>query len=344
MKAWDQALASDSNDPIGRRLFNQDFQDLYTDDDPYLEPNKSVDFRIKVKVADLALSDSDGVYLMGVHVLQDTANVAIGRSRIFVPMVASEPERPLKMTSIAILDSRPSMISKGLLSDDHLAEEVSSKGRLTALLDAVDAQDMTFAVDPALIEELQTMRAGYQVRRPDAGTVTGTGQAAAARWLDDFANVKADHDGYRLLFGSPDLAALTHDGQRAPIRASVASNKLVPLTSSLPLLVFPAAGAADAATMATAASPAAGKTSSGSELVSGTSLFEATLARIRRAVPSWVARPDRASRRAADIRHDQLSQSQSIEPPGTGRVAGESGDQPGVGPAYLIPLSWSTPR
>ena len=98
------------------------------------------------------------------------------------------------------------------------------------------------------------MRAGYQVRRPDAGTVTGTGQAAAARWLDDFANVKADHDGYRLLFGSPDLAALTHDGQRAPIRASVASNKLVPLTSSLPLLVFPAAGAADAATMATAAS------------------------------------------------------------------------------------------
>ena len=109
----DQALASDSNDPIGRRLFNQDFQDLYTDDDPYLEPNKSVDFRIKVKVADLALSDSDGVYLMGVHVLQDTANIAIGRSRIFVPMVASEPERPLKMTSIAILDSRPSMISKG---------------------------------------------------------------------------------------------------------------------------------------------------------------------------------------------------------------------------------------
>ena len=159
----DQALASDSNDPIGRRLFNQDFQDLYTDDDPYLEPNKSVDFRIKVKVADLARRTVDGVYLMGVHVLQDTANIAIGRSRIFVPMVASEPERPLKMTSIAILDSRPSMISKGLLSDDHLAEEVSSKGRLTALLDAVDTQDMTFAVDPALIEELQTMRAGYQV-------------------------------------------------------------------------------------------------------------------------------------------------------------------------------------
>ena len=250
----DQAINSDSNDPIGRRLFNQDFQDLYTADDPYLEPNQTVDFRLKVEVADLALSGDDGIFLMGVHVLQDTTNVAIGRSRIFVPMVADEPERPLKMTTIAILDSRPSMISKGLLSDDHLAEEVSSKGRLTALLDAADDQEMTFAVDPALIEELQSMRAGYQVRQPDGNRVAGTGQADAARWLDDFADLKDEHDGYRLLFGSPDLAALTHAGQRAPIRASVAAGKQVGLTSSLPLLVFPAGGAADAATMARAAS------------------------------------------------------------------------------------------
>jgi hypothetical protein len=248
----DQAINSESNDPIGRRLFDHDFQDLYTTDDPYLEPNQTVDFRLKVEVADLALSADDGIYLMGVHVLQDSANVAIGRSRIFVPMVASEPERPLKMTAIAILDSRPSTISKGLLSDDHLAGEISSKGRLTALLDAVDDQDMTFAVDPALIEELQSMRSGYQVRQPDGSTVAGTGQAAAADWLDDFADLKEEQDGYRLLFGSPDLAALTHDGQRAPIRASVAANKQVGLTSSLPLLVFPAGGAADAATMARA--------------------------------------------------------------------------------------------
>ena len=147
------------------------------------------------------------------------------------------------------------MISKGLLSDDHLAEEVSGKGRLTALLDAVDAQDMTFAVDPALIEELQSMRAGYQVRQPDGSRVTGTGAGGRGRAGSTTSpTLKADHDGYRLLFGSPDLAALTHDGQRAPIRASVAANKLVGLTSSLPLLVFPAGGAADAATMATAAS------------------------------------------------------------------------------------------
>jgi len=57
----DQALNSASNDPLGRRLFNQDFQDLYTAANPYLEPNKSVDFRIKVEIADLALSDDDGI-------------------------------------------------------------------------------------------------------------------------------------------------------------------------------------------------------------------------------------------------------------------------------------------
>ncbi len=103
------------------------------------------------------------------------------------------------MTSIAILNSRPSLISKGVLSDDHLAEEVSSKGRLTALLERRrHRSSMTFAVDPALIEELQTMRAGYQVRQADGALVAGTGQAAAAEWLDKFAELKADHDGYRL--------------------------------------------------------------------------------------------------------------------------------------------------
>ena len=32
------------------------------------------------------------------------------------------------------------------------------------------------------------MRPGYQVRQPDASTVAGTGQAAAARWLTSSTN------------------------------------------------------------------------------------------------------------------------------------------------------------
>jgi hypothetical protein len=244
----DQALASESNDPLGAR-YTGAFQDLVTADKPFLAPNASVNFRLRVKVSDLELSPTDGIYLMGVHVLQRGNNVAIGRARVFVPVLASKPRNDLTMTSVVILNSRPSLVRKGLLSDDHLAAEVGENGRLTALLKAANTQKTSFAVDPALIEELQTMSAGYQVLDSEGTTSAGTGQADATRWLEKFDALQSSHDGYRLLYGSPDVAALVHDGQESVLNdAAAAANKLVEPTRSLPLLVLPAGGTADAAT------------------------------------------------------------------------------------------------
>ena len=76
---------------------------------------------------------------MGVHVLQRGNNVAIGRTRVFVPVVAKKPRNSLTMTSVVVLNTRPSLVRKGVLSDDHLAAEVGQNGRLTALLKAAEA-------------------------------------------------------------------------------------------------------------------------------------------------------------------------------------------------------------
>lgn len=244
----DQALASAANDPIGARLSARDFQDLYTPADPYLEPGKTVDFSLTVRIADLELSPSDGIYLMGVHVLQNGANLAVGRTRVFVPVLEHEPQAALRMTSVVLLSSRPSLVRKGVLSDDHLASEIGPTGRLATLLSAASTPNLSFAVDPALIEELTEMRAGYSVLNGDGAT----GQAAASRWLEDFEDLKADHDGYRLLYGSPDIAALVHSKQQGVLVAAVAAGNAVPATRSLPVLVLPANGAADEATVAAA--------------------------------------------------------------------------------------------
>jgi hypothetical protein len=248
----EQALASDSNDPLGAR-YTGVFQNLYTDQNPYLAPNASVDFSLRVKVSDLELSPTDGIYLMGVHVLQRGNNVAIGRTRMFVPVVAGKPSNSLTMTTVVILNSRPSLVRKGVVSDDHLAAEVGENGRLTALLKAANANKASFAVDPALIEELKTMSAGYQVLDSEGSTSAGTGQADATRWLDGFQALQSSHDGFRLLYGSPDVAALAHDGQEGVLNDAVNANKLVESTRSLPLLVLPAGGAADAETAKAAA-------------------------------------------------------------------------------------------
>jgi hypothetical protein len=248
----EQALASESNDPLGAR-YTGVFQDLFTAGNPILEPNASVGFQLRVKVSDLELSPTDGIYLMGVHVLARGNNVAIGRARVFVPVVTAKPRSSLTMTSVAILNTRPSLVRKGVLSDDHLAAEVGQNGRLTSLLKAAEAPTTTFAVDPALIEELQTMSGGYQVLDSEGATSAGTGQADASRWLEGFERLRSSHDGYRLLYGTPDVAALVHDGQEGVLKDVASANKLVESTRSLPLLVLPAGGTADADTAEAAA-------------------------------------------------------------------------------------------
>jgi hypothetical protein len=248
----EQALTSDSNDPLGAR-YTGAFQDLFTAAKPYLEPNASVDFRLRAKVSDLELSPTDGVYLMGVHVLQRGNNVAVGRARTFMPVLGAKPSKSLTMTSLVVLNSRPSLVRKGVLSDDHLATEVGQNGRLTTLLKAAEPANTSFAVDPALIRELQTMAGGYQVLDSEGTTSVGTGQTDASRWLESFQRLQSSHDGYQLLYGSPDIAALVHDGQEKVLNAAADANKLVEATRSLPLLVLPAGGTADAATASAAA-------------------------------------------------------------------------------------------
>ena len=248
----EQALISESNDPLGAR-YTGAFQDLFTAAKPFLAPNASADFRLKVKISDLELSPTNGVYLMGVHILQRGNNVAIGRARTFVPVLAAKPRSSLTMTSLVVLNTRPSLLRKGVLSDDHLAAEVGQNGRLTAMLTAAETPTTSFAVDPALIEELQTMAGGYQVLDSEGTTSAGTGQADATRWLEGFQKLQSSHDGYRLLYGSPDIAALVDDGQESVLDAAANANKLVESTRSLPLLVLPAGGTADAATAKAAA-------------------------------------------------------------------------------------------
>jgi hypothetical protein len=247
-----QALASESNDPLGAR-YTGVFRDLLTADKPFLAPGASVGFRLRVKVSDLELSPTDGIYLMGVHVLQRGNNVAIGRARLFVPVLAAKPRSKITMSTVVVLNSRPSLVRKGVLSDDHLAAEVGQNGRLTALLKAANTEKTSFAVDPALISELQTMSAGYQVLESEGTTSAGTGQADATSWLEEFEALQSSHDGYRLLYGSPDIAALVHDGQEGVLNDAATANKLVESTRSLPLLVLPGGGTADAATAKAAA-------------------------------------------------------------------------------------------
>jgi uncharacterized protein DUF6049 len=250
-EGFDQALESASNEPLGSRVVDG-YQNLYDDADPYLNPGETDAFTLTANVADLELSPTDGVYLMGVHVLQNNNPVAIGRARVFVPVVTDPPPGQLRMTSLVTFTSQPALVRTGVLANDHLAREVAPNGRLSKLLTAADADNLSYAVDPALLDDLQTMAGGYSVLDGDGGTVPGTGATDAARWLGGFSALQSRREGYRLLYGSPDLAALIHDGQLSAIRATAAASRRAALTRGLPLLVLPTGGRADEATVVAA--------------------------------------------------------------------------------------------
>ena len=272
-----QALIAKSNEPLGSRVKPQTiFENIPSDDDQTLSPGESTDFDLTADVEEMELPDEDGVYLVGVQVRGRVEaggdDEILGRGRIFMPLLAaaaqqpdddSDPDAgpgtaanddlvPQQLTSVVLLNSRPSLIRTGVLADDHLAAEVATGGRLRALLEAAGRPGVTYAVDPAMVEELETMRRGYQVLGPRDAVTTGTGSVVAARWLDDFARLRARGDGYRTLYASPDLTALTHASEQEIIAESKAAGNAVETTKALPLLVLPGAGRADGDTMAVA--------------------------------------------------------------------------------------------
>ncbi|HYP44013.1 MAG TPA: hypothetical protein VEQ66_02325 [Propionibacteriaceae bacterium] len=256
-EGFDQALESASNEPLGARKIAS-FDNLYESaDDPFLAVGATAAFQLRVKVSDLDLSPTSGIYLMGVHVLQNESSPAVGRARVFVPVLSEPPRNTVSMTSVVALNTRPSLLCsscspsrKGVFGDDHLAAELAAGGRLDALLTAAEQPDISFAVDPALIEEVSSMSSGYQIKGDSGAVEDGRGRADATSWLARFTRLVRDQDGYRLLYGSVDVAAATHNAQPEILAASEAAAKRVPLTAALPLLVWPGNGAADDATLA----------------------------------------------------------------------------------------------
>jgi hypothetical protein len=251
-EALTRSLEWAANEPLGARRSDY-YQNIPSEADRTLRPGQSTKFTVRAPVAQLGFPLPNGVYLVGVHVRGRTvlggADETLGRGRLYLTLAEQAPINTLQMTSVVVLNSRPSLVAKGVFSDDHLAAEVSERGRLDRLLTAADADDRSFAVDPALIEELRTMTAGYAVLR-QGGASEGSGQAVAARWLDRFDALKSDRDGFRLLYGSPDVAALVHSGQAGVLRQAELAGRAVDGLSDLPLLVLPAGGRADAATLA----------------------------------------------------------------------------------------------
>lgn len=190
-----------------------------------LAPGDELPFSYTVPAEELRLPQ-DGVYpvLLNVNGVVDGADQRVGELRTYV---VQQPPVPAARTAVAWLWPlvEPShRTASGAFRDDGLAEAVRTGGRLDRALAVVErlpggtpggaaaevapAIQVTLAVDPALVEELQLMAAGpYEV---EGGA--GQGTEAARTFLDRLTAVAAAHPVVALSYGDVDADAVTGAG------------------------------------------------------------------------------------------------------------------------------------
>jgi hypothetical protein len=107
-----------------------------------------------------------------------------------------------------------------LLTDDDLAGELASGGRLGALLEAAQQQSqkpifssLCFALDPDLINTVELMTHGYQFRTGGgSAAANGTGVEAAKEWLNSLKQLTNGHCVVTLPYADADLTVLSKVG------------------------------------------------------------------------------------------------------------------------------------
>jgi hypothetical protein len=207
-----------------------------------------------------------GVYPLAAHL--DSAGTELGADRTFLPFwPGKRAARTLKPASIAwvwpLIDI-PQQTVCGTLASNELVASVSANGRLNSLLAAGETTAarqalLTWAIDPALLNDVSVMSGRYRVNAAGncAAGRTQPADGAAKVWLAGVQKVAAQQDYFTTPYADVDVAALAHGGLNDELRAAfadgrraAAQTKILGIAQRLPPgsiqpLAWPAGGIAD---------------------------------------------------------------------------------------------------
>jgi uncharacterized protein DUF6049 len=200
-----------------------------------LEPGQSGQVNLTVRVDGSAGGlrvNSAGVYPLLVNVNGTPAyggQARLASLSLLLPVLgapgksaAAPPSRPAQVTMLwPIADTRPRLVAAPVngtpvFSDDALAGELRPGGRLDGLVSAALAmrddsevsRSLCYAIDPDLLDTVDAMSRGYQIRTPN-GTVPGSGADAAKAWLESLRRLVAGQCVIQMPYADADLSALS---------------------------------------------------------------------------------------------------------------------------------------
>jgi hypothetical protein len=173
-----------------------------------------------------------GVYPLAAQVLT-SVGVPAATDRTFLPFWPGGPvsQRPpaLSVAWVWPLIDQPYQAACPALLSNGLAGSLAAGGRLGGLLAAgasySAAAHLTWAIDPALVQNARTMSTPYAVGgNPGCGGAAPMQPSAAARgWLSGLTQATSGQQAFLTPYADVDIAALSHDGLDADLAHAFAS-------------------------------------------------------------------------------------------------------------------------
>lgn len=157
------------------------------------------------------LADGDGVYLVGFQFESDST--ALDFKKVAVPFRSSLENEitPVGISLVWPVASEEKTDWQGNLSDETLPESLISTGRLANILRAGQGNQVTWVVDPALVEFLVEAGDGYLLKNDSGELVPGQYSEEVNLFLNSLQFSTQTTQRWALPFANSDISALIRE-------------------------------------------------------------------------------------------------------------------------------------
>ena len=228
-----------------------------------LAPGQSMRWKAVLDPAAAGISPTEfGIYPLAAQLL-NSVDVPVATDRTFLPFWpgrSAVPQlQPLKVAWVWPVLSQPyKAVCRALLSNG-LAASVAPGGRLNDLLavgSSYPAADLTWAIDPALVQTAQTMSHGYSVSTGTdcVGARRMPADRAAGTWLNTLTSTVSAQQAFLTPYGDVDVNALSHVGLNTDLKSAftegrTVGSQILHLTGISDTTAWPPGGLADTGTL-----------------------------------------------------------------------------------------------
>lgn len=207
-----------------------------------LPPGGTTTFDLRVRVAQLRLTEGIGVYPLKVEARAvfgaDGGVAPVGSVQTLIPWNPDTPSGKVRLAWLWPLVDAPTRGPREVMLNDSLAESLSAGGRLERLLRAAaggakggcdplpkppptlpppkatspcrgEPVPITYAVDPDLLFTVREMTKPYLVLASGSKTRRVDNVSPASSWLETLRGVASSSDVLALPYADPDVVALT---------------------------------------------------------------------------------------------------------------------------------------